>query len=94
MKKEFFFVELTDTYGGEANYSWVSRFLVSAKSTRGAILKVNKKVGYTGRLKIDYSSGDLIRHNVIGACVCFFTTWVDAEEVDNLLAKYLRIEVL
>ena len=30
--KHQFFVEMTDTYGGEANYSWVNRFLVTASS--------------------------------------------------------------
>ena len=27
-----YFVEMTDTFGGEANYSWVNRFLVNAIS--------------------------------------------------------------
>ena len=94
MEKSKFFVELTDTYGGEANYSWVHRFLVTAKSTRGAIRKVAKQTGYSGRVRIDYSSGDFVRHNVVNACLCFFTQNVDEQEVDRLLNSYSRIEVL
>lgn len=32
-----YFVEVTDIYGGEANYSWVTRHAIRAKSERGAV---------------------------------------------------------
>jgi len=41
--KQSFFVEITDTFGGEANYSWVKRFIVRASTFRGAISKVSKE---------------------------------------------------
>ena len=41
--KKLFFVEMTDTFGGEANYGWVNRFMVTAASSLGAIRKVTKK---------------------------------------------------
>ena len=40
--QKFYFVELTDTFGGEANYSWVNRYKVVASSFNGAIRKVSK----------------------------------------------------
>ena len=40
-----YFVEVTDTFGGEANYSWVTRHKVRAKSKRGALIRVNRDSG-------------------------------------------------
>ena len=86
--KQKFFVEMTDTYGGDANYSWVNRFIVSASSERGAISKVTRKTGYRCR-----SAGYGGRYNVPGACVCYFVEWVDADTVASMLANYSRVEV-
>lgn len=47
--KALFFVEMTDTYGEEANYSWVSRFMVSASTMLGAIGKVTRETGHYAR---------------------------------------------
>lgn len=40
-----YFVEITDTYGGEANYSWVTRHKVRASSARGALIRINRDSG-------------------------------------------------
>ena len=40
--QKFYFVELTDTFGGEANYCWAKRYKVAASSFNGAIRKVAK----------------------------------------------------
>ena len=45
-----FFVEVTDTYGGESNYSWVHRFKVHATTYRGAMRKVSKHMGFNAKL--------------------------------------------
>ena len=37
--KMIYFVEVTDTFGGEVNYSWVRRYLVRAKSIRDRCVK-------------------------------------------------------
>lgn len=34
--KNTYFVEVTDTFGGEANYCWVRRYKVSASSKLGS----------------------------------------------------------
>jgi len=69
--REIFFVEVTDTYGGEANYSWVQRFKVHANTTRGAMRKVAKEMGYGGVSK-DWDTGDMERWNWNRATVCAF----------------------
>lgn len=71
MKNEYF-VEMTDTFSGEANYSWVNRFMVTAKSPQGAMQKVSKETGYKTRKTLD--SGDFQRYDAKGACVCFFVS--------------------
>ena len=38
--KHTYFIEMTDTFGGEANYCWFNRFLVSASTPRGAMRRV------------------------------------------------------
>jgi hypothetical protein len=45
MTKRHYFVEITDTFGGEANYSWVTRHKVRASSERGALIRVNRDSG-------------------------------------------------
>lgn len=43
--KQLFFVEITDTFGGEANYSWVARHIIRAKSERGCINALARRSG-------------------------------------------------
>lgn len=43
--KNLYFVEVTDVYGGEANYSWVTRHAIRAKSERGAICALARRSG-------------------------------------------------
>ena len=43
--KNVYFVEITDNFGGEANYSWVTRYKIHANTMRGA---VNKLAKYSG----------------------------------------------
>lgn len=72
-----FFVEMTDTFGGEANYCWVNRFKVRASTMRGAMLKVTRETGYTVRCAWD--SGDVRRYDATRANICFFVEeWDDA----------------
>lgn len=42
--REFYF-EVTDTFGKELNYCWLHRFIVVAKSERGAISKLSRHLG-------------------------------------------------
>ena len=70
-----FFVEMTDTYGGEANYCWVNRFKVKASSMLGAIRKVTRETGYPARK--DWDGGDTSRYNVPHCAICYFVSHWD-----------------
>ena len=86
MTKEIFFVEVTDTYGGDANYSWVHRFKVHATSFRGAIGKVSREMGLSFRK--DYDTGDSARYNAQRACICAFVSGYE-DEAEHFFVKSL-----
>lgn len=65
-----FKLEITDTFGGEANYCWVRRYEYKAKSELGAIQKLAREYG--AGWKFDYSTGESSRYNMTGAAVCCF----------------------
>ena len=86
--KNHYFIEMTDTFSGEANYCWVNRFIVSASSERGAMRKVAKKTGFAVR------NVGCDRWDAVGACVCYFVEWIDAADIQQYRDNYSRIEVL
>lgn len=69
-------VEVTDTYGGEANYSWVRRHevWVLSKSPRPMqVRKVKEVAGWTGQRTDNENYGDgEMRLNLRGACQVMF----------------------
>ena len=69
---EIYFVELTDTFGGEANYSWVTRFKVHASSIVSAVRKVSKQTGLNFRKQWD--PGDLVRYDSKSGATCLFVS--------------------
>ena len=89
MKMNTYDVEVTDTFGGEANYSWAQRFRVHAQSMRGAITKVSRYMGTQGRLRKVMDTGDLVRHDVQGAAVCVFT--MGYNEQDPLFRRAVQL---
>lgn len=68
-------IEVTDTFGGEANYSWVRRYQYKARTMRGAICKLAREYGKGWKLESNY--GDMARYNLSGACICAFVTYAD-----------------
>ena len=56
-----YLAELTDTFGGELNYSWVTRFIVHASSPLSAIRKVGRCTGLRFRKTEDHS--DWLRYD-------------------------------
>jgi hypothetical protein len=68
--QSIFYVEITDTYGEEANYSWVKRFKVHASSVLGAIRKVSTETGLNFRKEWD--SGYMTRYDSTQCAVCAF----------------------
>lgn len=41
-----FYFEMTDTFGDELNYCWCHRFVINAKSLRGALQKLSHETGF------------------------------------------------
>ena len=86
--KNHYFVEMTDTFGGDANYCWVNRFIVSASSPRGAMRRVTARTGDKVR-DVGCDRWD----SRIG-CICYFVEWIDDARIDELKINYSRIEVI
>ena len=63
--KRLFFIVVTDVYGGEANFSWVTRHIIRAKSQLGAIQWLAKNSGLNWRF-------DGIRYNSASGATCAF----------------------
>lgn len=71
--KTLFFIEITDTFGGEANYSWVTRHVIRAKSERGAICALSRRSGINWRF-------DGNRYNSKSGATCAFIDIYDIEQ--------------
>lgn len=90
--KNRYFIEMTDTFGGEANYCWVNRFIVSASSHRGAMRKVCALTGDKVQC-VDRYNDPQTWDSTIG-CIRYFVEWIDDARDVELQDNYLRIEVL
>ena len=90
--KNRYFIEMTDTFSGEANYCWVNRFIVSASTPRGAMRRVCARTGDMVRCEDRYNEPQTW-DSVIG-CIRYFVEWIDDEQVKELQDNYSRIEVL
>lgn len=66
-------IEITDLFGGEANYSWVKRFDVQARSFRGAAQHLARNYGAAGWRKT-VECGDYCQYVRKGGCVTAFIT--------------------
>jgi len=69
--------EMTDTFGGEANYGWVRRGAtrVIKNATQRQIVKaVKAELGITGVPCKTFNHGDMIEMRPIGQCTVVFAT--------------------
>jgi hypothetical protein len=69
--------EMTDTFGGEANYCWVKRGTIEAAddiSNLAIMRRIKKEIGWNGyRCAVD-NFGDMLAIRPTGICqVCFIT---------------------
>ena len=73
-------LEHTDTFGGEANYCWVNRAEIEAKTDAQVIRAAKRFAGFTGmRCRTD-KYGDTIQITPIGRhapCMTVFATWAE-----------------
>ena len=70
--------ELTDTFGGEANYSWVKRveFTPTTETPRGILQAARRAVGLTRVPGESYDYGDTYEFRPYGLCQVMFVTLV------------------
>jgi hypothetical protein len=75
------YLEMTDTFGGEANYSWVRRAVVECgKGTRLSIVRAAKAwAGWTGWRAETTDFGDMIDIRPAGVCQLLFITFEGGE---------------
>lgn len=76
-------IEMTDTFGGEANYCWARHAHIPADglSDRALVRRAKAWAGYTGRrCRVD-NYGDTIAIYPSGDCVVIFVSWVDSANV-------------
>ena len=72
-KKDTFTAELTDTFGGEANYSWVRRATIPATESRRALMRRAKAaLGLSGMRGRSYDYGDRLEFRPSGSCTVMF----------------------
>lgn len=70
--KKTYHIEVTDTFGGEANYTWVKKFTYKASSFLGAIRMLAREHG-SGWKDVGYC-GECQQYNLKNACItCFIT---------------------
>jgi hypothetical protein len=81
MTKKTYFVEVTDTYGGETNYCWIRRYAVQATTERGAMRVVGNHEGYAMR-------NDGWRWDFVGACICAYV--VDEVQAEDA-CRYVKL---
>lgn len=78
-QKEYF-VEMTDTYGGEANYSWAQRFKVKAASKRGALQKVSRLTAVNWRKEYDIPDfNETTKYKARRRCLALFVSCWDED---------------
>ena len=85
MYQTSFLIEYTDTYGGEANYSWVRRetFVYSGgkeryQTSRSVMRKAKALMGLSGLKGRTYDHGDLIEFRPYGMCTVLFVQFCEA----------------
>jgi hypothetical protein len=70
-------IEVTDTFGHEANYSWVRRHTLDAPDTLSdysVVRRAKAAVGWNGKRCVTVKYGDMIELRPYGVCqVCFIT---------------------
>ena len=68
-------VEMTDTFGGEANYCWVERALIDAPcdaSSKLLIRRAKKALNISTPHRVTYDHGDMLRIDLRNHAICIF----------------------
>ena len=68
-------IEVTDTFSGQANYSWVYRYAISIPggiSYLALVRRIKAAAGYSGIRGHTYVSGDFVEIRFPERCVVIF----------------------
>ena len=68
-------IEVTDTFSGQANYSWVYRYAISIPdgiSDLALVRRIKSITGYSGIRGHTYVSGDFVEIRFPERCVVIF----------------------
>lgn len=86
MAKHLYEIEVTDTFGGEANYSWVNRhkLVVAEGASQLAIVRAAKrKAGWSGLRCRTSESNSGIELRPYGILQVMFVSWHDCGEPET-----------
>jgi hypothetical protein len=75
-----YLAEWTDTYGGDANYSWVKRATIKADgdtSDLALMRRAKSALGLSGLRGRTYQRGDMIEFRPYRMACVLFVTWSD-----------------
>jgi hypothetical protein len=78
-------IEVTDTFSGEANYSWVRRGTTERNARRGLIDAAKELAGWRCRVRVE-DVGDMLTIRPVstaGLCQVAFVMWIDDVEVQH-----------
>ena len=81
MATNLYYIEVTDTYGGEANFSWVTRHIIKAKTLLGAVQRFSKLSGMSWHCVDSYCEPK--RFDSRSGATCYFIQGIDAEELQS-----------
>lgn len=71
-------IEVTDTFGGEANYAWGYQRVLDAPATlsqRALVRRVKALIGWTGARCDVTDYGDMLDIRPRGTCIVCFVTY-------------------
>lgn len=71
-------LEYTDTFGGDANYSWIRRETMPSKegeTQRSIMRRAKAEMGLTGLKGETYNYGDFLQFKPRGYCTVLFVQW-------------------
>jgi len=79
----YFFIEVTDTFGGDANYSWVTYHVIKGNTERGAINRFSRLSGMHWHRTMD--TGSMKRYDSESGATCYFIEPIYPENWDESL---------
>jgi len=75
--QEYYYIEVTDTFSGEANYSWVTRHVIKGKTKKGAVNRFSRLSGMNWHC-VD-NAWDYSRFDSASGATCYFISDYDED---------------